>query len=91
MQNGEKLIAVESIIYEFAKGQITANNISPIEAQMIMKNVLAEFQNVCLECFVLDRVQMAPPEQAEKPKDVKHTGTVGDLKEAMGDTGFKPD
>lgn len=91
MQNGEKLIAVESIIYEFAKGQIAANNISPVEAQMIMKNVLAEFQNVCLECFVLDRVQMAPPEQDKKPKKVQHTGTFDDLIESMSETGFKPD
>lgn len=97
MQNGEKLEALECIIYEFAKGQFANNDVSPMEAHIIMKNVLSEFQGICLETFILDRVQMAPPDQtqqnpAQTSKAVRetHTGTVDDLKEAMSKTGFKP-
>lgn len=96
MNSGEKLIAIENIICEFARNQFAANNISPMEAEIIMKAVHFEIQGVCLESFVMNRVQMVPPEGTEqqdlqKAKEEAHTGTVDDLKDAMKKTGFRPD
>lgn len=63
MQNNEKMLALESIIYEFAKGQFVNNEVPPAEAHIIMKNVFSEFQSMCIESIVMSRIQMSNPEQ----------------------------
>lgn len=91
MQNGEKLIAVESIIFQFAQSQFAANNISPLEARLIMEAVDGKFQKISLETVLMGMVQMVDPNEQQPPRDEAHTGTVEDLKEAFSKTGFVPD
>ena len=91
MQNGEKLIAVESIIFQFAQSQFAANNISPLEARLITEAVDGKFQKISLEAVLMGMVQMVDPNEPQERKEEKHTGTPEELQEAFEKTGFVPD
>lgn len=77
MDNQARLIAIESIILNFAEDQFTANGILPSEASLIMEAVNGKVQRHCLESVIMGMVERGGPETE------KHTGTVEDLKKAM--------
>ena len=58
MQNGEKLIAIESIISQFAQNQFAANNVSALEARLIMEAVTGRFQQAGLESVIMGMVSV---------------------------------
>jgi len=91
MQNGEKLIALESIIFQFAQGQFAANNVSPLEARLIMEAVDGKFQKIGLESVLMGMIQIAGPNEGMAVETEKHTGTADDLKDAFKKTGLVPD
>lgn len=95
MQNGEKLIAIESIIFNFAQEQFSANNVSPLEARLIMEAVDGKFQKIGLESFIMGMISIGEPggasNEATEERDKKQTGTLEDLKDAIKKTGFIPD
>ena len=95
MQNGEKLIAIESIIFNFAQGQFSANNVSPLEARLIMEAVDGKFQKIGLESFLMGMISIGEPDGASNEavagRGKKQTGTLEDLKDAIKKTGFIPD
>ena len=95
MQNGEKLIAIESIIFNFAQEQFSANNVSPLEARLIMEAVDGKFQKIGLESFLMGMISIGEPDgasnEATEGRDKKQTGTLEDLKDAIKKTGFIPD
>lgn len=80
MQNGEKLIAIESIIFQFAQNQFAANDVSPLEARLIMEAVDGKFQKIGLEAVIMGMVSV---DQEPKIPAEEHTGTVEDLKRAL--------
>ena len=73
MKNGEKLIALENVIYQTAKSQFAVNRVSAVEARMVMKAVCERFSELCLETFVLERVSMRPQENQEQQNAEVHT------------------
>ena len=77
MDNQARLIAIESIILNFAEDQFTANGILPSEASLIMEAVNGKVQRHCLESAIMGMVERGGPETE------KHTGTVEDLKNAI--------
>ena len=83
MQNGEKLIAIESIIFQFAQGQFAANNISPLEARLIMEAVDGKFQKIGLESVLMGMIQIAGPTEGVAAETERHTGTADELKDAF--------
>ena len=95
MQNGEKLIAIESIIFNFAQEQFSANNVSPLEARLIMEAVDGKFQKIGLESFLMGMISIGEPggasNEAVAGRGKKQTGTLEDLKDAIKKTGFTPD
>ena len=91
MQNGEKLIAIESIIFQFVQGQFAANGIQPLEARLIMEAVDGKFQKIGLESVLMGMIQIAGPNEGMAMEREKHTGTAEELKEAFNKTGFAPD
>ena len=91
MQNGEKLNAVESIIFQFAQSQFRANNIEPLEARLIMEAVEGKFQRISLESMLMGMVQMVEPNEQKGQNNEKHSGTPQELKKAFEKTGFVPD
>lgn len=91
MQNGEKLIALESIIFQFAQGQFAANNVSPLEARLIMEAVDGKFQKIGLESVLMGMIQIAGPNEGVAVEAEKHTGKIDELKDAFKKTGFAPD
>lgn len=91
MQNGEKLIALESIIFQFAQGQFAANNVSPLEARLIMEAVDGKFQKIGLESVLMGMIQIAGPNESMTVETGNHTGTADELKDAFKKTGFVPD
>lgn len=95
MQNGEKLIAIESIIFNFAQEQFSANNVSPLEARLIMEAVDGKFQKIGLESFLMGMISIGEPDGASNEgaegRGKKQTGTLEDLKDAIKKTGFIPD
>lgn len=95
MQNGEKLTALESIIFNFAQSQFSANNVSPLEARLIMEAVDGKFQKIGLESVLMGMVHIGEPdEKADKAvsgRNEKHTGTPEDLVDAFKKTGFTQD
>lgn len=90
MQNGEKLIALESIIFQFAQGQFAANDISPLEARLIMEAVDGKFQKIALESVLMGMIHIAGPTEGVAAEAEKHTGKVDELKDAFKKTGFVP-
>lgn len=78
MQDEEKLLAIEYVIFAYAKQQFAINGISPIEAYRIIKNVLSEFQGMCLETSILSRVHI-DGQQQEEPESAQSTETVKDV------------
>ena len=91
MKNGEKLIAIESIIFQFAQGQFAANNISPLEARLIMEAVDGKFQKIGLESVLMGMIQIAGPNDGVAVENEKHTGTAEELMDAFKKTGFAHD
>lgn len=104
MQNGEKLIAIESIIFNFAQEQFSANNVSPLEARLIMEAVEGKFQKIGLESFIMGMISIGEPGGASNAaaegrasngtaagRGKKQTGTLEDLKDAIKKSGFIPD
>ena len=97
MQNGEKLIALESIIFNFAQSQFSANNVSPLEARLIMEAVDGKFQKIGLESVLMGMVHIGEPDEirtadkAVSGRNEKHIGTPEDLVDAFKKTGFTPD
>lgn len=57
MDNKELLMAVESVIRRFVKDHFVNNNISPIEARLILKSIYADYTESSLDEFVMRRVQ----------------------------------
>lgn len=89
MKNGEKLMALENVIYQTAKSQFAVNRVSAVEARMVMKAVCERFSELCLETFVLERVSMRPQENQEQQNAEVHTGTPEELMKALSKTGFE--
>lgn len=56
MENGEKLIALENLIYQDAYNRFLFNGVSPTEAMIVMKNVYGTFQETCLNTMLMNRV-----------------------------------
>lgn len=76
----EKIVALENIIFEFAKGQLEANGISPIIARLIMEGVYGRFQGFCLDAFILSRIETDSPQQEPVKKTIRSgSGSIEDF------------
>ena len=73
MNNGEKLIALESIITEFAKSQLAANEVPPGIAYLVMKSVYSNFQEFCIESTVMGMVVSPKAEEQKRGEEDAHT------------------
>lgn len=88
MINGDKMTALEQVIYLSAKSQFAVNQVSPAEARLIMKAVSERFSEACLEQFVMERVSMKPQESSEPQKTETRTGSAEELMQDFRKTGF---
>ena len=65
MEESEKLIALEHIIYRFADNQFKANGVSPAEAAIIMEAISGKMQRQCLEAVIMGMVSTSDMDQTE--------------------------
>ena len=80
MENNEKLIAIENIIYGFIQTQFAANDITPAEAAILIEAICGKVQRHCLDSIIMGMVSI---DQGEENRGEDHTGTVEDLKRAL--------
>lgn len=89
MNTGEKFIALENIIYQYACTQFNLNQIPPSEARVVMKCVYSRFQELCLDNDLMSRISIQQPQNTGD--SVKQTGTTEEFIEALNKSGFHPD
>lgn len=75
----EKIVAIENVIFEFARGQFEANGISPIIAKLIMEGVYSKFQGFCLDAFIMSRIETNTPQEEVKKGQRSGTGSIQDF------------
>lgn len=78
-EHNEKLLALETLIYRFAAEQFAMNQITSVEAMLVMKSISADFNDACFKESLYKRIHFGEP-----PATETKTGIMEELKREFG-------
>lgn len=82
----EQFALMSTALYQTARQLFAQNNISPLEAMLVMEHVTGRFRGECMESVIAGSIP-----QPEPATETVKTGTAEELMEDFNNTGFHPE